>query len=366
MRSTLLLLSFLILPSLANADPFEFTFQEVSRGVWVGIREDSPRFPVMGSTTFVVGDEGVIVFDGGGTALMSERLLAKIREVTNRPVSHIVISHWHGDHNLGIHRLLDAFPDAEVVGHTFTRAAMLGTPMEYVAGYPEVIPRLEKRFRETLDSGLTGSGEPVSESMRSNLQRILDHAELIDSEYNRVRVTPPSVTFSDRMVIHSGHRVVELRHLGHGNTAGDVVMWLPEERIVAAGDLVVHPTPYGFNVPPAAWANALRELKALGFATLIPGHGDIQRGTGYVDLLLEVVESIIDQRDALLAAGKSVEETEAALDFSFFVERFTGGDEFLENRFEVWFTRPFRKAALKALTGEPMVKLEPEPAAPAN
>lgn len=355
------LAGFLALASPGAADPFEYTFQEVASGVWAGIRENSPRFPVMGTTTFVVGDEGVIVFDGGGVPLMSERVLAKLRSVTDKPVTHIVISHWHGDHNLGIYRLLDEFPQAEVIGHTFTRAAMLGAPMDYVDDYPNVVPRLESRFRGMLDSGLTREGEPIPASMRSNLQTILDDAELIDSQYHRVRVTPPTVTFDYRMVIHSGNRTIELRHLGPGNTAGDIVLWLPEEGIVATGDLVVHPTPYGFNVPPRAWAQALRELKSLRFTTLIPGHGDVQTGTGYVDLLIETAESIADQRDALLAEGKSREETEAALDFSAFVERFTGGDPYLANRFEVWFSLPFRKAALEALTGEPMVRLEREP-----
>ncbi len=362
LRSFWVMFLFAALSSPIHADPFEYAFRELSPGIWVGIRENSPRFPVMGTTTFVVGSEGVIVFDGGGTALMSERALAKIRSVTDKPVTHVVISHWHGDHNLGIYRLLDEFPHAQVIGHSFTRAAMLGAPMDYVRGYPDAVPRLETRFRKLLDSGVTSGGEPIPDSMRDNLQTVLDHAELIHSEYNRVRVTPPTITFSDRLEIHSGDRVVELRHLGHGNTAGDIVMWLPEERIVATGDLVVLPTPYGFNVPPRVWAETLRELKALSFTTLIPGHGDIQTDSTYVDLLIETAESIADQRDAFLAKGMSPEETEAALDFSPFVKKFTRGDDFLANRFDVWFTQPFRKAALKALTGEPMVSLEREQA----
>ncbi len=350
----------LVLASPSTPDPYRFTFQEVEDGVWAGVREDSPRFPVMGSTTFVVGGEGVVVFDGGGAALMSERALAKIRSVTDKPITHVVISHWHGDHNLGIHRLLDAFPEAQVVGHTFTRAAMLGAPMDYVDDYPNVVPRLAERFRARLDSGVTRDGEPISEATRSNLQEILDHAELIDAEYNRAHVTPPTLTFDDRLTIHSGDRVIELRHLGHGNTAGDIVMWLPAERVVATGDLVVAPIPYAFNVPPRAWAASLRALEALEFETLIPGHGPVQTDGRYVDVLIEAAESIADQRDRLLEQGKTPEETEAALDLSAFEEHFTGGDEFLTNRFQVWFSGPFRKAALKALTGEPMVRLERE------
>jgi glyoxylase-like metal-dependent hydrolase (beta-lactamase superfamily II) len=362
LRNVLILVLFLALSSSSYADPFAYTFQEVSPGIWVGIRDNSTQFPVMGTTTFVVGGEGVIVFDGGGVALMSERALAKIREVTDLPVTHIVISHWHGDHNLGIHRLLDAFPGAQVIGHAFTRAAMLGAPMDYVVDFRESTPRYRDENLERLASGVTRSGDPLSEGMRANLQTFVDHADTIHAEYGRFRVTPPTLTFDERLVIHSGDRVIELRHLGHGNTEGDIVMWLPEERVVATGDLVVVPFPYGFNVPPRAWAETLQRLQALNYATLIPGHGDVQTDAGYVDLLIETAESIADQRDALLTEGLSQEETEAALDFSRFEERFTGGDDYLTNRFQAWFARPFRKAALEALTGEPMVRLEREPA----
>ena len=364
-RRILVLRSLLVLLALsapAHADIFEYTFRELAPGVWAGVRANSTQFPVMGTTTFVVGGEGVIVFDGGGVALMSERALAKIRSVTSKPVTHIVISHWHGDHNLGIHRLLDAFPHAQVIGHPFTRAAMLGAPMDYLLDFRESTPRYKQENLERLESGVTASGEPLSEGMRANLQTFVDHADLIHAEYGRFRVTPPTVTFDDQLVIHSGARVIELRYLGHGNTAGDVVMWLPEERIVATGDLVVLPFPYGFNVPPRAWAETLRKLQALNYATLVPGHGDIQTDAGYVDLLIETAESIADQRDALLAEGKSPDEIEAALDLATFEKRFIGDDAYLASRFQSWFARPFRKAALKALTGEPMMRLERQPA----
>lgn len=86
----------------SQADPFQYTWTEVVPGVWAGIREDSPRIPVMGTTTFVVGDSGVVVFDGGGIPLMSERAITKIRQVTDKPVTHVAVSHWHQDHNFGI------------------------------------------------------------------------------------------------------------------------------------------------------------------------------------------------------------------------------------------------------------------------
>jgi hypothetical protein len=76
--------------------PFQFEFQEIGSGVWAGVRPDGPRFPVMGNTTFVISDAGVVVFDGGGMPAMAEQIIAKVRSLTDKPVTHVVISHWHG------------------------------------------------------------------------------------------------------------------------------------------------------------------------------------------------------------------------------------------------------------------------------
>lgn len=342
----------------ATDDPFVLTFDELAPGVWVGIRENSPRPPVVGNTVFVVSEDGVIVFDGGAVPLVSERVIAKIREVTDRSVTHVIISHWHGDHNLGISRYLDTYPNVVVVGHEFTRAAMLGSPMDYARNTDRVAKYVEQ-MQAVLDEGVDDDGQPIPAFARERYRQFITDAELVDAEYKRARITPPTLTFTDRIVIHSGSRTIELRFLGDANTAGDIVMWLPGEKLVVSGDMVVLPTPYGYNVPPRRWAQTLRNLEGLGFETLVPGHGAVQHDGSYVDLLIETAEAIADQRDILLAEGVGGEEAETRLDYSPFIDRYTHGDSLLADRFDVWFARPFGKAAFKELTGEPMVVINP-------
>jgi hypothetical protein len=108
----------------------------------------------------------------------------------------------------------------------------------------------------------------------------------------------------------------------------------------------------------------LRAIKALDYAMLVPGHGAVQTDTDYVDLLIEMAESIAQQRDELLATGMSNDEVEAALDFSAFEERFTHGDAYLQVSYHEWFVTPFRAAAMKALSGEPMVPIPPPESVP--
>jgi cyclase len=344
--------------SVVSAGPFDYEFEQPAAGVWVGVRPDSPKFPVMGNATFVISDQGVVVFDGGGVAVMAEHLIDKIRSVTDVPVTHVVISHWHGDHNFGIYRFAEEFPNVQFIAHSFTGAAMNGSPVDYISKYPGFIESNVPEFKEILEKGIDSDETELTEHNRQAYEQIIRDADEIDAEFKRARLTTPDITFDDKLVIHSGSRTIELLYLGHGNTAGDIVMWLPDERLVATGDLVVLPTPYAFNVPPRAWAATLRKLNGLRYTTLIPGHGETQTDTGYVDLVIEAAESIADQRDALLAQGLSHEEVEARLDFSDFETRFTGGDAYIKGYYDDWFEQPFRKASIKALSGEPMVVIK--------
>lgn len=343
--------------TVAANGPFTLEFAEITNGVWAGVRLDGPRFPVMGNTTFVVGDDGVVVFDGGGMPAMSDLVIAKIRSVTDKPVTHVVISHWHGDHFFGIFRFAEEYPGVQIVAHEFTRDVINSSRINYVDRQTGFVADNIEEFRKIVATGEDSEGTKHSQVDRDVYQRIIDDRDDIDREFLRARVIPPNIVFADNYEIDLGNRVVQLKYLGYGNTAGDIVMWLPEERVVATGDIVVLPSPYAFNVPPRRWADTLRAVNALEYETLVPGHGALQKDSAYVDLIIEAAESIADQRDALLAEGINPEAVAEALDFSAFENRFTHGDEYIASHYNQWFVGPFRQAAMKALTGEPMVQV---------
>ncbi|WP_262693564.1 MBL fold metallo-hydrolase [Kordiimonas aquimaris] len=343
-----------------SADPFIPTFEELAPGVWVGIREDNPRNPVMGTATFVISDTGVVVYDGGGLPLFAERVIKKIRSLTDKPVTHVAISHWHGDHNFGIHPYLEAFPNVQVISHKFTHEVFNSKRIRYIDNYGTDTPNYKKTVEGYLETGKDRDGDPLTPAHRKYYQTFIDDADIIHADSQRVKITQPTITFEDKLSIISGNRTIEFLYLGDGNTAGDIVMWLPKDKIVATGDIVVHPVPYLFNVPPRKWAATMANINALGYEILVPGHGDIQRDTSYVDLLIELSNSIADQRDTLLAEGLSEDEAKEKLDFSAFENRFTGGDPYLKIFFEGWAKQPFSSAVFKALKGIPMVEIIPE------
>ena len=276
------------------------------RGVWVGVRPVSYRTPVMTNTTLVIGDSGVLVFDGAGLAIQGERLLNKVAELTDKPITHIAISHWHGDHSMGLYKVLEKYPDAEVIAHEFTARYIASPNMDTVQ--PRDL-KAEADYRakveKALATGVRSDGTPVTPSLRAFFEDLLANYDFVNEEITRRQVTRPTRTMTDRLAIDLGGRTVELRHLARGNTKGDMLMWLPEERILATGDIVVAPTPYGFFSYPKSWAGVLRELKSFGARTIVPGHGDVMTDTAYLDLLAEtmdlvareVVEAAIEAED---------------------------------------------------------------------
>ena len=343
-------------------DPYTYTWHELAPGVWSGVRENSSQSPVMGTSTFVIGDNGVIVFDGGGAPIMSERLMTKIASLTDKPITHLVISHWHGDHMFGVFRIVEEFPDVQVIAHPFTRAATLGRPMDYLKKQPTAIERriavITDRLAKFEESGDTETYHP---DRMESYRYFIKHQALLDAQFKTYDFTLPTITFEKKLVIYSGTREIQLLHLGDANTEGDVIMWLPQDKIVATGDVIVLPTPYAFNTDPKKWAATLRAINALGYDTLVPGHGAIQHDMDFMNLTIEALDSIAEQTDQFIADDLSQEEAMEKLDFSAFDERFTGGDSYIDTYYQAYFTTPLRSSAYRAAMGEVMVKLEKDP-----
>jgi len=340
-----------LVSGIARADPFEWTFQELAPGVWAGLRADPTRIPFMPNVTFVISDEGVVVFDGGGLPLMAERAIEQIRRLTPRPVTHVVVSHWHQDHNLGISAYLNEFPNVQVISHPYTREGIRRNMDAHLEEAHHFVTANFPALRQFVSTGEYAPGHPLGQGEKEWFQQALDDEAIIGREYERFVPAYPNVTFEDRLTILSGGREIQLLHLGAGNTAGDIIMWLPKERIVASGDIVVLPVPYGHGGRPAEWANTLKEIRAMGYAALVPGHGEVQLNSDYLDLLIATLQSVADQIHRAVTDGVGVDEVKKQVDFSPFVDRFTQGNGFLNLRFKEWFEGPIVDAGYRLEVG---------------
>lgn len=330
----------------ATADAYAVEYEALAPGVYLVRRPDPLREPVEANALFIVNDEDVIVFEGGGAPIVAERTLAFVREVTDKPVTHLVNSHWHGDHNLGNQVWREAFPDLRIVGHPETQKAMTGPPMSYVERYKPMLVDLVEEWTAQKEKGELSEGRTA----------MLPDIVLMRDEIARTEVVPPDLLVSDKLVLERGEREIHILHLGRGNTPGDLVLWLPREKILASGDLVVHPIPYGFGSFPADWIETLGKLREFDFALFVPGHGDVMRDDAYLQRLQTMLTEVRRQTGASVAEGMDLDATREALDLSTFADEFAGDDEDRQIKFENWWRLPITRSAWLEASGKPIVQ----------
>lgn len=333
-------------PAVLADDVYTVRLETLAPDVYLVKRPDPLREPVEPNAVFVVNDDDVVVFEGGGAPIVAERTIALIRSVTAKPVSHVINSHWHGDHNLGNQVYREAFPSLKIVAHPETVAAMTGRPMAYVERYGPMLTGLIEEW-----TALDAKGE-LSERRKA----LLPDLGLMHKEFARTVITPPDTPVSDRLVLERGAREIHIIHPGRGNTPGDLVLWLPREQILATGDLVVHPVPYGFGSYPAEWIETLDTLAGFDFRLLVPGHGEIQTDDSYIRRLQALLAEVRRQVGESVEQGLDLEATREALDIESFTDEFAGNDEDRRLKFENWWRLPIARSAWLEARGEPIVQ----------
>lgn len=204
------------------------SFEELGPGLYGYTAEGDPNSGV------IVGDDSVLVVDAQATPHMARDVIARIRTVTDKPVEHVVLTHYHAVRVLGA----SGYEGAEIIASDVTRDMIV------------------ERGQQDMDSEI------------GRFPRLFRGKESIPG------LTWPHVVFHRRMTLWMGEREVQIIHIGRSHTAGDTVVWLPRERVLFAGDTVEYgATPYCGDAHFADWPGTLDAIRALGPEKLVPGRG---------------------------------------------------------------------------------------------
>lgn len=319
--------------------------------------------PAIGNISIIEQGDGFIVVDSGLTAGNGRTVVDYIRARSSKPAKAVVITHWHNDHPQGVSEILAAWPGARIIATKATRQAMLTAAVGPMVGLEASAAR-EAEMRKTVDENIARLDAQISdpalpEDRRERAKRARHGFELFARDYPGTRIVPPTETF-DRSLLLDDERVpVQLLFLGRANTSGDAVVWLPRQKIVITGDVIVAPTPYGFFSYPGEWVQTLQRLKALNFSTLIPGHGEPQFDSQYIDRVIGSIEDIRAQVGPPAISGMSLEDVRKRVDFSRYAEIF-GTDERRRRLFKAYWVDPMTENAWKEAKGLPIVQGEGE------
>lgn len=262
--------------------------KKLARGVYEIRHPDAPdQFP-QGNTTVVIGSRAVLVVDSCYLPSSAREDIAQIRKWTKLPVRYLMNTHWHFDHTMGNGEYKAAFPGIQIIAQQATGKSVAGYNPGWFARYPV----RNAAIRKMLKDGVDADGKALTDNGRQGLVEELKGRDLVEPEFKKVHDAPPTRTFETRLDLDLGGRRVQLLCLGKGNTAGDALMFLPRERILAAGDLVDHPVPYLGGGFPSEQVGTLRRLMALHPKLLVPGHGEVLHGTAFVGQMVSFIETV--------------------------------------------------------------------------
>lgn len=254
----------------------EATLEEVADGVFAYTAQGDPNVGC------VIGSDAILAVEARATPLMAQRWIDVVRTISDLPFGDLVLTHYHAVRVLGA----SAFGAGRIIT-TRTTGELI-----------------EER------------GEQDWASEQGRMPRLFQGADTIPG------LTRPTHTFDGQMEIDLGNRRVELRFLGRGHTSGDLVVWLPEERICFAGDLVeARAAPYMGDAHIGDWrSGTLDNVAALGAEQMVGGRGPVVRGAAVGQAISDTrafLSAVLDGTRTAKEAGGSprdaYRQTHAAL-----------------------------------------------------
>jgi glyoxylase-like metal-dependent hydrolase (beta-lactamase superfamily II) len=224
----------------------KITFEEVGKDLWAFTAEGDPNSGV------IIGDDSVMIVEAQATPRLANMVIEKVREVTDKPITHVVLTHYHAVRVLGA----SAFKADQIIMSDAARGMVM------------------ERGQEDWDSEF------------QRFPRLFEGHESIPG------LTYPTTTFSDSMTVYLGNRRIEIKQIGRAHTAGDSVIWVPDEQVMFSGDIVEYNSAcYCGDGYFNEWGSTLDAVKAYNPQSIAPGRGDALVG---VDRVNEAIENTRD------------------------------------------------------------------------
>ncbi|MEO6928553.1 MAG: MBL fold metallo-hydrolase [Casimicrobiaceae bacterium] len=224
------------------------SFDKLSEHAYAYTAEGDPN------TGIVIGDDAVMVIDTQATPVMAQDVIRRIRDVTDKPIRYVVLSHYHAVRVLG---------------------ASAYAPQHVIAS------------RDTYDLIV----ERGAQDMQSEIERFPRLFQAVESVPG---LTWPTLVFERSMTLWLGKLRVDILQLGRGHTKGDTVVWLPQDKVLFSGDLVEYgATPYTGDAYLGDWPATLDAVAAMGADKLVPGRGASLKNAAEVKAGLEGTRAFI-------------------------------------------------------------------------
>ena len=305
--------------------------EKVAEGVYFAI--GTGDIYTMSNALIIERNNDVVIVDSHITPAAGRALLDSIKSVTDKPVTTLINSHFHYDHSNGT----PAFgTNIEIIGHEVTYEKLTSDPEN-----EHTFQSSLTRFDNTVARLQTELDNSSNDEEREELQRQLEYWQRHVAAQSEIVFTPPTQTLRDKMTLYRGGREIQLHYFGRAHTGGDLAIYLPEEKIVFTGDMMLGGISYMGDGYVAEWADTLQGLKGLDIELVLPGHGpsfkDIERISYVQAYYTDLTEEIRRLKDL----GYSAEEAAARADLrqhgqTLGVNQLGANREAVQRMYDIW------------------------------
>jgi len=227
----------------------KITFDEIGKDIYAFTAEGDPNSGV------IIGDDSVMIIEAQATPRLANKVIDCVRSVTDKPISHVVLTHYHAVRVLGA----SAFGADQIIMGDKARAMVV------------------ERGQEDWDSEF------------QRFPRLFEGFESIPG------LTYPTTTFSEDMTVYLGNRRIDLMHLGRAHTAGDIVIHVPDENVMFTGDIVEdHSACYCGDGHFSDWGDTLDAISSFDVDAIAPGRGGALIGKEAVARAIESTRDFVE------------------------------------------------------------------------
>jgi cyclase len=283
-----------------TADTNLFKIQKAADGIYFA--QARPQAMINSNAAIFVRSNDVVVVDTHSKPSASASLIGQMkREVTTKPVRYVINTHFHWDHTQGNHSYRLTGEKVDFIASAATKdlmASLAVTRMKAsVAEVPHQVDVLSKRAAHA-----TSAGEKAfcADQIRQ--------LEAYQTELKNYTLELPTITFDKTYVLQDRAYDLHIDFHGHAHTAGDVVVFCPQERVVATGDVIHGFLPFIADGFPHAWPGTIDSIGSADFRTILPGHAALQTDRTVMMNLRNYIEELTGRVAEGQTAGMSVAE----------------------------------------------------------
>lgn len=271
-----------------------FDIEKAAEGVYFA--KARPQALTNCNAAIFVNATDVLVVDAHSKPSAAASLIGQIKkDITAKPVRYVVNTHFHWDHTQGNHAYRAAESKIDFIASNTTKQFMSDLAeqrlKQSLAGVPAQIDALQAR-----------ASKSTSEAEKQWCANRIVQMKAYLAELQNYQLELPTITFGTSHVVNGLH----IEYHGHSHTGGDVVVFSPEKRAVATGDMILGTLPFIADGYPRAWPKTIDSVAKLDFDRVMPGHGPLQHGKQPMTNERNYIEELAEKVAAGKAAGKPV------------------------------------------------------------